>query len=67
MTIPKNAYQNQEIILKGRGNQHPKRFYYGDVYIKLRINNKPLVKVEGMNTFSSVNLSISEAILGAKI
>jgi DnaJ-class molecular chaperone len=67
VTIPKNAYQNQEIILKGRGNQHPKRFYYGDVYIKLRINNKPLVKVEGMNTFSSVNLSISEAILGAKI
>jgi len=50
--------------LKGRGNQHPKKFYYGDVYIKLKINNKPLVRVDGMNTFSSVKLSISDAILG---
>jgi len=65
--VPKNAFQNQEIVLKGRGNQHPKKFYYGDVYIKLKINNKPLVRVDGINTFSEVKLSISDAILGAKI
>lgn len=53
--------------MKGRGNQHPKKFYYGDVYIKLKINNKPLVKIDGMNTYSSVRLSISDAILGGTI
>jgi molecular chaperone DnaJ len=65
--VPAHSLQNQEIVLKGRGNQHPKKFYYGDVYIKLKISNKPLIKVDGMNTFSEVKLSISEAILGAKI
>ncbi len=45
VTVPKNAYQNLQIVLKGRGNQHPKRFYYGDVYIKLKINNKSNVRV----------------------
>ena len=54
-------------MLNGRGNQHPKRYYYGDVYIKLKINNKPVVRVDGMNTFSSVKLSISDAVLGATI
>ncbi len=65
--MPKNAKQNQTIILKGRGNQHPRKFYYGDVYIKLKINNKPLVRVEGMNTFSTIKISVCQAILGAKI
>lgn len=60
----KNAYQNQEIVLKGRGNQHPRKFYYGDVYIKIKINNKPIVKVDGLNTFSSIKISISDALLG---
>jgi DnaJ-class molecular chaperone len=47
-----------EIILQGRGHQHPTKFYYGDVYIKLKINNKPLVKVDGMNTFSTIKIQV---------
>jgi DnaJ-class molecular chaperone len=50
--------------LKGRGNQHPTKFFFGDLFIKIKINNKPFVSKNGYDTQSTLNMSVSEAVLG---
>ena len=48
------------------GNASPYQGENGDLVIKIKVNHNDVFKKEGYNIISSLDITISEAVLGTK-
>jgi DnaJ-class molecular chaperone len=65
--IPPGVETGSKVRLKGRGEPGPKGTPAGDLLIRLTVQGHPYFRREGRDLFVDVPISVSEAILGAKI
>jgi DnaJ-class molecular chaperone len=63
---------NDEVILKGKGHQHHKNGFFGDLIVKIRIlgyewqEESTKFKKVGFNTYETLKVSVISAVLGAR-
>ena len=62
--IPKNVKEGQKIRLKNEGKKD-ERGLVGDLYLTIKIKDKDY-ELDGLNLIKSLNITPSEAVLGAK-
>ncbi|XP_056684209.1 uncharacterized protein [Spinacia oleracea] len=67
VVIPPGVDDGATMQLRGEGNLDSKRGIRGDLYLVLRIKGKDGVWREGLNLFSRIRISYTEAILGTMI
>jgi len=65
--IPAGINNGQSLKLSGKGEAGIKGGRAGDLYITLQISPSPKFKRQGENLYTSVPISITQAILGDKI
>lgn len=67
--IPPNVKQGSRIRIANEGNKGYNGGRNGDLYLKIKIENKPdsLFKYEGLNVYCTVPITPFEAVLGASI
>jgi len=65
--IPAGIGNGQSLKLSGKGEAGSKGASAGDLYIYLQVTPSPKFKREGDNLFTTVPISITQAILGDKI
>lgn len=64
MHIKAEVSNNDELIIKGKGHQHQKRGYFGDMVIKIRVlgyeaeNENTRLKKVGFNTYETVKITV---------
>ena len=62
--IKAGVANNDELIVKGKGHQHQKRGYFGDLVIKIRVfgyegeNESARLKKVGFNTYETVKITV---------
>lgn len=68
VTVRPGTNEEDSIRLMGRGNQHLKKGFFGDVVMFIAVlKNTDKLKREGYNTFGEVKVSITEATLGSNV
>ncbi len=67
ITIPAGINNGQIIKIKGQGGDGINGGPKGDLYIKFRIENDSLFRLDGNNLYSTVNLDLYTAVLGGSI
>jgi len=65
--IPPGIHDGQRIRLSGEGHAGPLGGRAGDVYVEVRVKPDPRFVREGNDIFSTVDLTITEAALGATV
>jgi molecular chaperone DnaJ len=65
--IPAGIHDGQRIRLSGEGHAGMLGGQAGDVYVLVRVRPHPQFVREGDDVFSTVNLSMTEAALGARV
>jgi DnaJ-class molecular chaperone len=70
--IPPGLKNNEEITLEGKGHQHIKRGFFGNLVITVKLEGgkteeTPAFRKDGYNTHANVKISLLDAIFGAKI
>src|SRR5437588_4722560 len=65
--IPPGIHDGQQIRISGEGHAGGGGARAGDVYVEVRIKPDPRLVREGDDIFSTVDLTITEAALGAKV
>jgi molecular chaperone DnaJ len=65
--IPRGIHDGQRIRLSGEGHAGEVGASAGDVYVQVRVKPDPRFVREGDDIFSTVDLTITEAALGAKV
>jgi molecular chaperone DnaJ len=65
--IPPGIHDGQQIRLSGEGHQGGGGARSGDVYVEVRVTPDPRFVREGNDIFSTVDLTITEAALGATV
>ena len=63
--LPRYVEDGQTIRLKGQGAETP--FGRGDALVKLRLRPHPVYRVEGRDLHVDLQVSLKDAVLGAKI
>jgi molecular chaperone DnaJ len=67
VTIPAGIHDGQRIRLSGEGHAGGLGARAGDVYVQVRVRRDPRVVREGDDIFSTVDLTMTQAALGAKV
>jgi molecular chaperone DnaJ len=65
--IPPGIHDGQRIRLSGEGHAGPSGGRAGDVYVLVRVQPDPRFVREGDDIFSSVDLTMTQAALGARV
>jgi molecular chaperone DnaJ len=65
--IPPGIHDGQRIRLSGEGHAGPLGARSGDLYVQVRVLPDPRFVREGDDLFSTVDLTITQAALGAKV
>src|SRR5205809_49689 len=65
--IPPGIHDGQQIRISGEGHAGGGGARAGDVYVEVRVNPDPRFVREGNDIFSTVDLTITEAALGATV
>jgi molecular chaperone DnaJ len=65
--IPPGIHDGQRIRLSGEGHAGPLGARSGDLYVQVRVRPDPRFVREGDDLFSTVDLTITQAALGAKV
>jgi molecular chaperone DnaJ len=65
--IPAGIHDGQQIRLSGEGHAGTLGARAGDVYVQVRVRPDPRFVREGDDVFSTVNLTMTEAALGARL
>ncbi len=65
--IPAGVDNNSKIRVAGKGNESKFRNKIGDLYLIISVSPNKLFTRKGDNIYSTIPITISEAILGAKI
>ena len=65
--VRKGVQDNEKIKLTGRGKEGKNGGNYGDLFIKINIEDSKTFKLEGSNVITTVEITPWEAVLGAKI
>ena len=65
--IPPGIHDGQRIRLTGEGHAGPLGARSGDLYVQVRVLPDPRFAREGDDLFSTVDLTITQAALGAKV
>jgi molecular chaperone DnaJ len=67
VTIPPGIHDGQQIRLSGAGHVGSEGGRAGDVYVRVRVKPDPRFVREGDDVFSTVELTIAQAALGATL
>ncbi len=67
VTIPAGIHDGQQIRISGEGHAGELGGRAGDVYVRVRVRPDPRFVREGDDVFSTVDLTIAEAALGATL
>jgi molecular chaperone DnaJ len=67
VTIPPGIHDGQRIRLSGEGHAGPAGARAGDVYVQVHVRHDPRFVREGNDIFSTVDLTITQAALGAAV
>ena len=67
VTIPPGIHDGQRIRIAGEGHVGTLGTRAGDVYVQVRVRNDPRFVREGDDIFSTVDLTMTQAALGATI
>jgi len=67
VTIPAGIHDGQRIRLSGEGHAGATGARAGDMYVQVRVRHDPRFVREGNDIFSTVNLTITQAALGAAV
>ncbi|AUH65885.1 DnaJ C-terminal domain-containing protein [Paracoccus zhejiangensis] len=67
VAIPKGAHEGQTIRLKGKGGPGYGKGGAGDAYLTLSVGQHPDFVREGDDIFTTLPISIDEAVLGGKV
>jgi molecular chaperone DnaJ len=65
--IPPGIHDGQRIRLTGEGHSAPLGGRAGDVYVRVRVRPDPRFVREGDDIFSTVDLTMTQAALGARV
>jgi molecular chaperone DnaJ len=65
--IPPGIHDGQRIRLSGEGHSGPLGGRAGDVYVRVRVRPDPRFVREGDDIFSTVDLTMTQAALGARV
>src|SRR2546423_879740 len=65
--IPPGIHDGQQIRLSGEGHVGPAGARAGDMYVQVRVRHDPRFVREGNDIFSTVDLTITQAALGAAV
>lgn len=65
--LPQGVEDGQTIRLKGQGEPSPFGGKPGDALVKIRFRPHPLYRVEGRDLHTDLPVSLSDAVLGAKV
>ena len=65
--IPPGIHDGQQIRLSGEGHAGPGGARAGDMYVQVRVRHDPRFVREGNDIFSTVDLTITQAALGAAV
>src|SRR5437868_7584737 len=65
--IPPGIHDGQRIRLSGEGHAGPAGARAGDMYVQVRVRHDPRFVREGNDIFSTVDLTITQAALGAAV
>ena len=65
--IPPGIHDGQQIRLSGEGHAGPGGARAGDMYVQVRVRHDPRFVREGNDIFSTVDLTITQAALGADV
>lgn len=67
VTIPEGATDGMTLRLRGKGGPGYGRGPAGDAYVTIHVEDHPVFKREGTNVRVTLDISIDEAVLGAKV
>jgi molecular chaperone DnaJ len=67
VTIPPGIHDGQQIRLSGEGHAGAQGARAGDVYVRVRVKPDPRFVREGNDVFSTVDLTIAQAAVGATL
>jgi len=67
VTIPAGIHDGQQIRISGEGHAGQLGGRAGDVYVRVRVRPDPRFVREGDDVFSTIDLTIAEAALGATL
>src|SRR5438309_3066186 len=67
VSIPAGIHDGQRIRLTGEGHAGPGGARAGDMYVQVRVRHDPRFVREGNDIFSTVDLTITQAALGAAV
>jgi molecular chaperone DnaJ len=59
-------------VVTGKGHQHPKKGFFGNLNIKIRITGSQTeestqFRKEGYNTYAKIKISLLQAVLGTRL
>lgn len=71
--IRSGMQSNEELIVKGKGHQHAKKGFFGDLIVRIRVTGcredpeQGGLKKVGFNTYETIKITVLEAVLGTKL
>lgn len=70
--IKPGTAHNEQVVLSGKGHQHPKKGFFGNLNINVRIAGSHTqegsqFRKEGYNTYARVKISLLQAVLGTRL
>jgi molecular chaperone DnaJ len=67
VTVPAGIHDGQQIRVSGEGHAGAQGARAGDVYVRVRVKPDPRFVREGNDVFSTVDLTIAQAAIGATV